>query len=125
MANHARSSSGGAGEIGSLTAEEIDAHLTVNVRATALLVQALTLQHDGRPGERVVLFTSGQHLGPMPGELDYALSKGAVHQMTLPFASALIRRGITLNTVNPGPVDTGYLTGEDREKVAARFPRER
>lgn len=125
VANHARSSSGGAGEIGSLTAEEIDAHLAVNVRATALLVQALALQHDGRPGGRVVLFTSGQHLGPMPGELDYALSKGAVHQMTLPFASALIRRGITLNTVNPGPVDTGYLTGEDREKVAVRFPRGR
>lgn len=123
--NHARSSSGGAGEMGSLTAEEIDAHLAVNVRATALLVQALALQHDGRPGGRVVLFTSGQHLGPMPGELDYALSKGAVHQMTLPFASALIRRGITLNTVNPGPVDTGYLTGEDREKVAVRFPRGR
>lgn len=119
VANHARS---GSGDIGTLTAQEIDAHMAVNVRATMLLVQEFTLRHDGRPGGRVVLFTSGQHLGPMPGELDYATSKGAVHQMTLPFAGALIRRGITLNTVNPGPVDTGYLTDEDREEIAARFP---
>lgn len=122
VANHARSSYRGSGDIGTLTAGEIDAHLAVNVRATMLLVQAFALQHDGRPGGRVVLFTSGQHLGPMPGELDYATSKGAVHQMTLPFASVLVRRGITLNTVNPGPVDTGYLSDEDRDEVAARAP---
>lgn len=122
VANHARSSYESAGDIGSLTAEEIDAHFAVNVRATMLLVQALALQHDGRPGGRVVLFTSGQHLGPMPGELDYAASKGAIHQMTLPFASALIQRGIILNTVNPGPVDTGYPSDEDREEIAARSP---
>jgi 3-oxoacyl-[acyl-carrier protein] reductase len=35
---------------------------------------AAPAQHDGRPGGRVVLFTSGQHLGPMPGELPYAIS---------------------------------------------------
>ena len=122
IANHARS---GSGDIGGFTAAEIDAHLSVNVRATALLVQAFALAHDGSPGGRVVLFTSGQHLGPMPGELDYALSKGTVHQMTLPFASALIRRGITLNTVNPGPVDTGYASAEDLEQIAARFPQGR
>lgn len=122
VANHARSSYSGSGDIGTLTAGEIDAHLAVNVRATMLLVQAFALQHDGGPGGRVVLFTSGQHLGSMPGELDYATSKGAVHQMTLPFASALVRRGITLNTINPGPVDTGYLSEADRGEVAARAP---
>lgn len=122
IANHARSGSGG---IGSLTANEIDAHLTVNVRATMLLVQAFALQHDGRPGGRVVLFTSGQHLGPMPGELDYAVSKGAVHQMTLSFAHALIRRGIVLNTINPGPVDTGYLSEEEIEESTTLFPQGR
>jgi 3-oxoacyl-[acyl-carrier protein] reductase len=72
-----------------------------------LLIQSFALQHDGRSGGRVVLLTSGQHLGPMPGELDYAVAKGAVHQMTLSFAHALIRRGIVLNTINPGPTDTG------------------
>ena len=126
VANHARS---GSGSIGTLTAGEIDAHLAVNVRATMLLVQAFALRHDtgggGRPGGRVVLMTSGQHLGPMPDELDYAVSKGAVHQLTQSFAHALIRRGIVLNTVNPGPTDTGYLSPEEVEESSSLFPQGR
>ena len=121
IANHARDSRG---ELGTLTAEEIDASLAVNVRATMLLMQALALQHDGRPGGRVVLFTSGQHLGPMPDELPYAIAKGAVHQMTLSFAHALIRRGIVLNTVNPGPTDNGAYPPEVIED-ASMFPQGR
>lgn len=122
VANHARS---GSGDIGTLTAGEIDAHLAVNVRATMLLIQAFALRHDGQTGGRVVLLTSGQHLGPMPGELDYAVSKGAVHQMTLLFAHALIQRGIVLNTVNPGPTDTGYLSEEEIKASTSLFPQGR
>ena len=122
VVNHARS---GTGDIGTLSAKEIDAHLSTSVRATMLLVQAFALRHDGRAGGRVVLFTSGQHLGPMPGELDYAVAKGAIHQMTLPFAHALVRRGIVLNTVNPGPVDTGYLSEESIEESTPLFPQGR
>jgi len=69
VCNHARSSAGGLGE---LTAAELDASFAVNTRAVLLLVQAFAAQHDGRPGGRVVLFTSGQQLGPMAGELAYA-----------------------------------------------------
>ena len=126
VANHARS---GSGSIGTLTAGEIDAHLAVNVRATMLLVQAFALRRDAgggaRPGGKVVLMTSGQHLGPMPEELDYAVSKGAVHQMTPSFAHALVRRGIVLNTVNPGPTDTGYLSREEIEETTPLFPQGR
>lgn len=122
VANHARS---GSGDIGSLTADEIDAQLAVNVRATLLLVQAFALQHDGRAGGRVVLLTSGQHLGPMPGELAYVAAKGALHQSTLSLAHALIRRGIVVNTVNPGPTDTGWASPAQREAVAASHPQRR
>lgn len=122
VANHARS---GSGDLGSLTAEEIDAQLAVNVRATLLLVQAFALQHDGRPSGRVVLLTSGKHLGPMPGELDYVAAKGALHQLTPSLAHALLRRGILVNTVNPGPTDTGWASPAEREAVAARHPQRR
>lgn len=122
VVNHARN---GEGDIGTLTAAEIDSHLAVGVRATMLLMQAFALQHDGRAGGRVVLFTSGQHLGPMPGELDYAVAKGAVHQMTLSFAHALIRRGITLNTVNPGPTENGAYTQETIEAGLPFMPQGR
>ena len=34
----------------------------------------------------------------------------------------LIRQGITVNAVNPGPVDTGYASEEAREWVRERMP---
>ena len=46
-----------------------------NVRATLLLVKEFAARHDGRPGGRVVLMTSGQHRGPMAREVAYAVSK--------------------------------------------------
>ena len=71
---------------------------------------------------RLVLFSSGQRLGPMPGELAYAASKAAVENLTFQLSPLLMARGITVNCVNPGPVDTGYLTGADHAAVAAMFP---
>jgi 3-oxoacyl-[acyl-carrier protein] reductase len=119
VCNHARSSLGGLGE---LTAAELDATLAVNTRAPLLLVQAFAAQHDGRPGGRVVLLTSGQHLGPMPGELAYAASKGALVEVTASLADELADRGVTVNTVNPGPTDTAYVDQATRARVARLFP---
>jgi 3-oxoacyl-[acyl-carrier protein] reductase len=108
VANHARS---GSGELEELTAEEIDRFLDENVRAVLLLAKEFSLQHDGRPGGRIVTLTSGQHLGGMPQEVAYAVSKGAIHQATATLSAHLIARGITVNSVNPGPTDTGWETG--------------
>jgi 3-oxoacyl-[acyl-carrier protein] reductase len=44
----------------------------------------------------------------MAGEVAYAVSKGALQQATLTLADELADRGITVNTVNPGPTDTGW-----------------
>ena len=63
------------------------------MRAALLLVKEYAAQHDGREGGRVVLLTSGQHLGPMPGEIAYAVSKGALQQATATLSDALIDRG--------------------------------
>ena len=119
VCNHARSSLGG---LGQLTTAELDASFAVNTRAVLLLVQAFAAQHGGRPGGRVVLFTSGQHLGPMPGELAYAASKGALVEVTASLADTLADRGVTVNTINPGPTDTGYVDQATRERVATMFP---
>jgi 3-oxoacyl-[acyl-carrier protein] reductase len=119
VCNHARSSSQ---RLGELTAAELDLAYAVNTRASLLLVQAFARRHDGRPGGRVVLMTSGQDLGPMAEEIPYAASKGALRQITPTLAEALADRGITVNCVNPGPVDTGYATGEAHARVASAFP---
>ena len=108
IANHAYST---LGTLEDLTADAIDAHLEANVRGTLLLVKEWAARHDdSRPGGRVILMTSGQHHAPMPGELAYVASKGALHQLTMSLAAHLAPRGITVNTVNPGATDTGYAT---------------
>lgn len=123
VAAHAHST---ATPLGALEAEEVDRHLAVNVRATMLLTQEFTAAFEstapGPAGGRVVLFSSGQRLGPMPDELAYAASKAGVELLTRQFARLLMPRGITVNCVNPGPTDTGYLSGAEHAAVARRFP---
>jgi 3-oxoacyl-[acyl-carrier protein] reductase len=123
VCNHARS--GGDGPLGTLDATMLDAHWAVNTRSTILLTQAFAAQHDGRPGGRVIFMTSGQDLGPMTDEVAYAASKGALASITMTLADQLADQAITLNAVNPGPVDTGYPSPEAYDAVRRRFPRQR
>jgi 3-oxoacyl-[acyl-carrier protein] reductase len=123
VANHAHSS---ARTLEALTVAELDRAWAVNARAVVLLIQAFAARHDdSRADGRVILFTSGQHLGPMADELPYAISKGAVHQMTRSLADALADRVVTVNAVNPGPVDTGWAAPELRAQLRAAFPANR
>jgi 3-oxoacyl-[acyl-carrier protein] reductase len=117
VANHTH---GASGDLEALRAEEIDRHLAVNVRATLLLVQAFAARHDGRSGGRVVLLTSGQDRGPMPGELAYVASKGALASLVSSLSAHLAHRGITVNAVNPGATDTGWASPELHREVLAR-----
>ena len=107
VCNHAHG--GDAVGLTDLTAGALDRHWAVNTRATLLLTKAFAEQHDGRPGGRVIWMTSGQSLGPMSGNLAYATSKAALAGATWSVADDLVDAGILLNTINPGPVNTGYL----------------
>jgi 3-oxoacyl-[acyl-carrier protein] reductase len=120
VVNHAHGSNQ---SLETLTVEELDRAWTVNARAALLLVQAFAANYrDDHASGRVVLFTSGQHLGPMAGELPYVISKGAIHQVTRTLADELADRGITVNAINPGPVDTGWPSDELRERLRPAFP---
>ncbi len=120
ICNHARS--GGDGPLGILDAAVLDTHWAVNTRSAILLAQAFAARHDGRPGGRIIFMTSGQDLGPMTGQIAYATSKGALASITRTLADYLADQTITLNTVNPGPVDTGYSTLDDHKTVRRHFP---
>jgi 3-oxoacyl-[acyl-carrier protein] reductase len=122
VCNHARS---GDGPLGTLDAALLDAHWAVNTRSTILLTQAFAARHDGRPGGRVIFMTSGQDLGPMTGEVAYAASKGALASVVRTLADQLADQAITLNAVNPGPVDTGYASPEAYEAVRRHSPQHR
>ena len=120
VAVHARSSSQ---SLEQLTVEELDQSWAVNARATLLLVQAFAALHDDeRPGGRVLLFTSGQDHGAMPGELPYIASKAVLHQLTRSLAVHLAPRRITLNAIDPGPTDTGWADTATLQAVAAVHP---
>lgn len=113
VAVHARSSTQ---NLVSLTAAELDTSFAVNTRATLLLAQAAA-----RAGvRRVVLFTTGVHLEPMPDEIPYATSKAALQGMTATLAAVLAGGGATVNCVNPGPNDTGYADDDLRARSPAR-----
>ena len=111
--------SGSDGPLSTQTAATLDAHWAVNTRASILLARSFAAL--GRPG-RLVFLTSGQNEGPMPGEVAYAASKGALWSITATLADELADQGITVNAVNPGPVDTGWASDETRTAVAAHFP---
>jgi 3-oxoacyl-[acyl-carrier protein] reductase len=100
----------------------LDAHYAVNVRAPVVLSCELACRHDrGTPG-RIVCLTSGQSFGPMLGELPYAVTKGALETFVQQVAPELMALGITINAVNPGVTDTGWIPDELRPSVLERMP---
>lgn len=132
VCNHARS--GGDGSLLDQTAASLDAFWETNTRSTLLLTRAFAAPHAARsarsrPGERtgraepftaptgrVFWMTSGQQDGPMPGEIAYAASKAALAGVTKTVAADLLDLGIILNTINPGPVNTGYLDPDTTDR---------
>jgi 3-oxoacyl-[acyl-carrier protein] reductase len=100
----------------------LDRHYAVNVRGMALLCQAFIRQFTSGVDGRIVNLTSGQGQGPMPDELAYATSKGAVEAFTTSLSPHAAARGITVNAVNPGPTDTGWIPANLRPVLLSQFP---
>jgi NAD(P)-dependent dehydrogenase (short-subunit alcohol dehydrogenase family) len=89
--------------LGQVETEEFDRGHAVNVRAPFFIIQrALALLPDGG---RIVSVSSAvtRIAGPF---IHYAMNKGAIEVMTRTLAQALGSRGITVNAVTPGVVDT-------------------
>jgi 3-oxoacyl-[acyl-carrier protein] reductase len=56
------------------------------------------------------------------GEVAYGASKAALDRITIAAARELGPRGISVNAVNPGPIDTGWMSPEVRERVLGQTP---
>ena len=95
--------------IDQLDAATLDKHYQVNLRGMALLCAEFVRRFQGDSG-RIINMSSGQGVGPMPGELAYAATKGAVEAFTVSLSVEVGPRGITVNAVDPGATDTGWMT---------------
>ena len=86
------------------TPEAFDELFAVNARAPFFITQAAVERMSA--GGRVIGISTGATRRALPDLVAYAMSKGALDVMGLTLAKALAPRGITVNTVAPGLVDT-------------------
>ncbi|NED13424.1 SDR family oxidoreductase [Streptomyces sp. SID9124] len=93
------------GPIGTLTPADVDRVLAVNVRAVFLACRAAA-EVMGSGGRIISVGTALSRYAGGPGSTLYAMSKSALSGLTKPLARELGPRGITVNLVQPGAVDT-------------------
>ncbi len=104
------------------TVDSFDRHFAVNARASWLLIKEFAQRYRGEPGAgRLVALTSDHVVGNLP----YGASKGALDRIVLAAARELAELRITANVVNPGPIDTGWMTPEHVAEVVRTNPRGR
>lgn len=108
--------------IDTISAATLDQHYAVNIRGTLLLCHEFVRRFQGTGGGRIINLTSGQGVTPMPESLPYVASKGALEALTFSLAPPLMQRGITINAVDPGATDSGWMDAELRAQLAAQAP---
>jgi 3-oxoacyl-[acyl-carrier protein] reductase len=102
-----------------LTMASLDYHYAINVRAPVQLATLFARQFVAGKGGRIINLTSGQDVGPMPETLAYATTKGALASFTRSLAKGVAKRGITVNAIDPGPTDTGWMSTEFKATLEA------
>ena len=87
------------------TLEELDTVININLRGTFVATQA-ALKHM-KDGGRIIMIGScvGERM-MTPGLVAYSATKGAVKMFTQGLSREVGKRGITVNNVQPGPIDT-------------------
>jgi 3-oxoacyl-[acyl-carrier protein] reductase len=101
------------------TVDSFDRHFAVNARATWLLIREFGRRFSGAHGSgRIIGLTSDHTVGNLP----YGASKGALDRITLAAAHEFAHLGITANVINPGPVDTGWMSDEIRASGVRQTP---
>ncbi|TXC71295.1 SDR family oxidoreductase [Sphingomonas ginsenosidivorax] len=99
------------GAIADMSLEDIDALLHVNVRGTILTTQA-AIPHLSEGGRVITIGSNVAERVPFPNLTMYALTKSAQLSFTRGLAHELAERKITVNVVQPGPVDTDLNPAE-------------
>ncbi len=89
-----------------ITEEHFHKQFNLNVLGLVFASQAAVKQFDSAGGSIINIGSVNADRMPFPGGSVYAMTKAAVAGLTHGLARDLGPRGITVNTVQPGPVDT-------------------
>ncbi|AXF24763.1 oxidoreductase [Burkholderia pyrrocinia] len=111
------------GDVSAVSVEDLDRMLAVNVRGVFLAVQA-GAAHLARGGRIVTIGSNVAVRSGYPGSSVYSMTKAAVAVMVKGVAIDLAPRGITINNVQPGPVETD-MTADHLDHVRPLIPLQR
>ncbi len=100
--------------------------IDVNLNGFFNVTQPLTLPMIRTRRGRIINISSVAALAGNRGQVNYAAAKGALHSATKALALELAPRGVTVNAVAPGIIDTAMIEGSfDAEAVARLVPMKR
>jgi 3-oxoacyl-[acyl-carrier protein] reductase len=100
-----------------VTPLSLEDHYIVNVKVPFFLCQEFVRRFKKETGGKIVNMTSGQSISMMPEELPYTTTKAGLEMMTVQLSHELREHGITINAVDPGPTDTGWMTDDIRNAI--------
>ncbi|KAA3662842.1 MAG: SDR family NAD(P)-dependent oxidoreductase [Chloroflexi bacterium] len=106
-----------------INAGSIDRIFAVNTRAVALIMAEFAhrqVQRNAEWGRIINISTAGAYV--FPSEVTYGAGKLALEGYTRSAATELGQFGITVNTISPGPIQTGYITPEMEEQLLPTIP---
>lgn len=114
--------------LGEMTLEEFDRHVRVNQVGVFLGMQAVAPALERSGGGSIVNISSTVALRSAPNAIAYTATKWAVRGMTKAAALELVGKGIRVNSVHPGPIDTDMLlvrSAADNDKRTQQVPMKR
>ncbi|WP_375769921.1 SDR family oxidoreductase [Archangium gephyra] len=94
------------GAIGTLSEEDVDAMFAVNVRGTVVFTNEAVKAMSGRKGAAILNISSAAGRRPLPYISIYGATKAAVQHLTQTWAIELAARGIRVNALCPGAIET-------------------
>lgn len=97
-------------DVAEFSIDNLDRMLDVNVRGVYLAIKA-ALPHIAAGGRIVTIGSNAAERTGHPGASVYSMTKGAVAVMVRGLAIDLAPRGITINNIQPGPIETDMTAG--------------